>query len=195
MAYLYVFLSTIIVDLVPFVGPPAWTMMVYFQIKYSLDIWLVLVIGVTGSAIGRYLLSRSMPAISERLINTEKKRDIELVGEKLSSRNWQVQLFIIVYTLVPLPSTPLFTAAGIAKVKPVHFIPSFIVGKFTSDMIMVLSGDYAAKNLVSIANGMLSWKSIVGAGSGILIILAFLCIDWRLLLMNKKFGLNFKIWK
>ncbi len=193
--YLYVFLSTIIVDIIPFFGPPAWTVMVYLQMKYSLNVWAVLLVGVTGSTIGRYLLSRYIPLLSDRVINIQKKTDIEFVGQKLSGDNWQVQAFIVLYTMVPLPSTPLFTAAGMARVKPMHFIPAFLVGKFTSDMIMVLSGDYAAKNLATIANGMFSWESLIGATTGMLIIAAFLCIDWRVLLIEKRLRLNFKIWK
>ena len=104
-------------------------------------------------------------------------------------------MFVLLYTLVPLPSTPLFTAAGMARIKPMNIIPAFIVGKFTSDMVMVLSGDYAAKNAMAIARGILSWQSITGVIFGLLIIIVFLSIDWRSLLQHKKFKLNFRIWK
>jgi membrane protein DedA with SNARE-associated domain len=56
--YFLVFIGSLLVDLIPFVGPPAWTVMVFFQMRYDLNIWAVIVTGVIGSAIGRYLLSR-----------------------------------------------------------------------------------------------------------------------------------------
>jgi membrane protein YqaA with SNARE-associated domain len=195
LSYFLVFICSLLVDLLPFFGPPAWIVMVFFQMKYGLNIWSVLAAGVAGSVIGRYILSLYMPYLSDRFINAQKKIDIEFIGKKISDSSWKVQVFVVLYSLVPLPTTPLFTAAGIAKVKPLYFVPAFIVGKFTSDMIMVLSGDYAAKNIVSITEGMLSWKSVAGAGVGIFMILAFLGIDWRTLIMHNRLKLNFNIWK
>lgn len=169
--------------------------MVFFQMRYGLNLWVTIVVGVLGSTLGRYVLSLYIPFLSARIIKTRKNEDIKFIGEKLTNSGWWMQLFIVLYTLMPLPSTPLFTAAGMARVKPVRIIPAFIVGKFTSDMIMVLTGDYAARNAASLAHGLLSWKTIAGTLFGILLICVFLFIDWRVLLQRKKFSLNFHIWK
>ena len=45
------------VDLIPIVAPPAWTLMAFLLVKYHLNPWLVLAVGVPGSALGRYLFS------------------------------------------------------------------------------------------------------------------------------------------
>lgn len=193
--YFFVFIASIIVDSVPFIGPPAWTVMVFFQVKYGLNIWYVLVLGVVGSTIGRYIYSIYILALSEKVINIQKQEDIEYIGEKLAGNGWRIQLFVLLYTLLPLPSTPLFTATGMAKINPLHILPAFFVGKFTSDMVMVITGDYAARNAVALASGFFSWKNILGTISGVIVIVVFLCIDWRALLQQKKFRLNFKIWK
>lgn len=193
--YLLVFIGSFIVDVIPFFGPPAWLVMVFLQMRYGLNIWCVLAVGVVGSVAGRYILSLYVPYFSNRFINAQKKADIEFIGHRISDGSWKVQTFVALYSVVPLPSTPLFTAAGIARVRPLYFIPAFIVGKFTSDMIMVLSGDYAMKNIANITEGTLSWKSIAGAGIGIIMILGFLYIDWRTLIMHKRFKLEFRVWK
>src|SRR5436190_45157 len=138
MWYFLVFLASFLVDSVPFVGPPAWTVMVFFQMRFKLDIWWVLIWGVLGSAIGRYLYSIYVPYLSAKVIKEEKNQDIKFIGERLANDGWKIHLFVLLYTLLPLPSTPLFTAAGMAKIKTLHIIPAFIVGKFTSDMVMVL---------------------------------------------------------
>ncbi len=195
MYYALVFLGSLLVDLLPFFGPPAWTVMVFMQIKYNLDIWPVLVVGVLGSTAGRYILSLYIPLISQKYINAKKNDDIQFIGKRLENKGWRVKLFVLLYSLLPLPTTPLFTAAGMARVSVLNFIPSFLIGKFTSDMIMVLSGDYAARKAIAIASGYLTWQSIAGALSGLVIIVVFLGIDWRLLLQHKKFRLNFNILK
>jgi membrane protein YqaA with SNARE-associated domain len=193
--YVIVFIAAFLVDLVPFVGPPAWTVMVFLQMKYGLNVWAVLVTGVIGSALGRYMLSLYIPWLSVRFIKVQKNEDLKFIGQKLAGNGWRIQLFVLVYTLMPLPSTPLFTASGIARIPPLHIIPAFLVGKFTSDMIMVLTGDFVANNAQNILKGFLTWQSVTGTILGIVIICVFLFIDWRLLLQQKKFRLNFRIWK
>ena len=193
--YLYVFLAALAVDLLPFFGPPAWIVMVFFQVRYGLNIWYVLLLGVSGSTIGRYLLSRYIPLLSGRLITKEKNEDLAYVGTQLSKAGWKMQLFVLLYTLVPLPSTPLFTASGIARVKAIYILPAFFIGKFSSDMAMVLTGDYVTRNAETLSTGQLSWQNIAGSLAGIIIIALFLFIDWRVLLQNRKLTLNFNIWK
>jgi membrane protein DedA with SNARE-associated domain len=193
--YVWVFVAALLVDVVPFFGPPAWTVMVFFQMRYNLDILAVIVIGVVGSTVGRYILSKYIPFLSSKILKTQKGDDIAFIGKKLETNGWQIQLFVLLYTLLPLPSTPLFTASGMAKIKAIRILPAFFVGKFTSDMLMVVSGDYVARNTINMAEGLLSWQSITGTILGIIIISVFLFIDWRVLLQQKKFRLNFRIWK
>lgn len=193
--YFLVFIAALLVDVIPFVGPPAWTVMVFFQMRYNLDIWTVLAFGVPGSAVGRYLYSRYVPYLSHKFIKHEKNEDVRFIGSRLNHNKWKTRAFVVLYTLMPLPSTPLFTAAGMARVNAINIIPSFLIGKYISDAIMVFAGDYFAKNAGSIVSGMLSWKTISGTLLGLALILTFLFIDWRTLLMEKKLRLHFNIWK
>jgi membrane protein YqaA with SNARE-associated domain len=195
LSYFFVFIGSLIVDVVPFIGPPAWTVMVFFRLRFQLNIWLVLIVGVSGSAIGRYLYSNYIHRLSNRFINVRKNEDLAFVGQKLEQRQWRVQLFVFLYTLVPLPSTPLFTAAGVAKIKTLNIIPAFFAGKFISDTAMVIAGDYVVKNVASIVHGFLSWKSLLGTIIGLVVICLFLFTNWRHLFEEKKFRLSFKIWK
>jgi hypothetical protein len=193
--YLLVFLAALVVDLIPFIGPPAWTVMVFFQMKFNLDMWIVLVAGVIGSTIGRYLLTLYIPKLTSKVINKRKDEELQLLGQKLSGRKWEIRGFVFLYTLIPVPTTPLFTTIAVAKIKPMIVIPPFFVGKFISDMMMVYAGKYAAENAVDIVHGLLSWKAIAGASVGVILICAILFIDWSSLLLKKKFKLNFRIWK
>jgi membrane protein YqaA with SNARE-associated domain len=195
MWYVLVFIASFLVDSVPFIGPPAWTVMVFFQMKFNLNIWWVLVWGVLGSAMGRYFYSVYIPFLSEKVITEKKSADIRFIGQRLANDGWRIHLFVLLYTLMPLPSTPLFTAAGMAKIKTLHIIPAFIVGKFTSDMVMVLTGDYAARNAEALAHGFFTWKTVSGTAIGIILVCVLLFIDWHTLLLKKKFRLSFHIWK
>ncbi|PQJ12322.1 hypothetical protein CJD36_000760 [Flavipsychrobacter stenotrophus] len=169
--------------------------MVFFQMRYGLNIWMVLVAGVLGSTLGRYILSLYIPFLSAKIIKVQKNEDIQFIGQKLGNNGWRVQLFVLLYTLMPLPSTPLSTAAGMARIRTINIVLASFVGKFISDMIMVLTGDYVAKNAQAVAHGFLSWKTISGTLLGLILICVFLFIDWHKLLRENKFRLNFNIWK
>jgi uncharacterized membrane protein YdjX (TVP38/TMEM64 family) len=179
----------------PFFGPPAWTVMAYFQLRYGLDVWWVLVAGVIGSTLGRYWFSLYIPLLSAKLIKPQKNEDIRFIGQKLSGNGWRIQLFVLLYTLVPLPTTSLFTAAGMARIRAINIIPAFFIGKFTSDALMLHAGKYAFENTEQVLEGMASWQTISGTLIGILLLLAFLFTDWKILLQQKKYRLNFRIWK
>ena len=104
-------------------------------------------------------------------------------------------MVIIAYSLLPLPTTPLFLAAGMAKLKPLYIIPAFFIGKFISDAVTVHLGKYASEHTKSILEQASSWKSITSLAAGLLLICALLFIDWRSLIQKKKFQMKFKIWK
>jgi membrane protein YqaA with SNARE-associated domain len=193
--YLSVFAAAFLVDLLPFFGPPAWTVMVFFQMKFDLNIWFVLVSGVLGSALGRYTLFLYIPYLSDRYIIVEKNEDLHFIGTKLAEKGWKIQAFVLLYTLMPLPTTTLFTAAGIAKINAIYIVPTFLIGKFLSDMLMVFTGDYVANNTASFLKAFLTWKSLSGIALGLFILGILLFIDWRKLLIEKKFSLNFRILK
>ena len=193
--YFLVFIGSLIVDIVPFPLPPAFTVMVFFQIRFDLNIWWVIVFGVIGSILGRFILTLYIPKISKRIFTDGKNEDIHLLGSKMNNNKWKSMSFILIYSLMPMPTTPLFIASGMARMKTIYIIPPFIIGKFTSDMVAVFLGKYAAENTSELLSGLISWKTITGLVVGILLIVVIIYIDWRSLLIEKRFRLKFKIWK
>jgi len=193
--YTLVFLGTVLMDITPFPLPPAFTIMILLQIMFGLPIWPVIVIGVIGSIVGRYILTLYIPAVSNRIFKPAKNEDIQFLGNKLKNNGWKSQFFILLYTLMPLPSTPLFVAGGIAKMKPIYIIPAFFAGKFTSDSIAVFMGKFATENTQSLLNGMLSWKSFAGLMVGLFLLFLLVFINWRSLIQEKKLKLKFNVWK
>jgi hypothetical protein len=65
------------------------------------------------------------------------------------------------YTLLPVSSTPLFVAGGLAKLKPYYLLPFFVVDKFTSDGIAVMLGKYTLENTEDLLSGIFSWQSLL----------------------------------
>jgi len=195
VTYLFIFLGSLAVDLIPVVAPPAWTVMAFLLVKYHLNLWLVLALGVPGSALGRYFFSLYIQTFSDKVITRQKKEELRYLGKKLDRRWWQAWLLVFGYTLSPLSTTALFTAAAITKVPVLHLIPPFLAGKFISDATMVMAGRYAAGSLTDLLHGTLGWKSLLTGAITLLLTAAFLFIDWHALLVKKNIKFNFSIWK
>jgi len=193
--YPIVFLAALGVDLIPVFAPPAWTLMVFFLVKFHLNPWGVLVVGVTGSALGRYVFSLYIPKVSGKLIKRRKDQELEFVGKKLGQSRWKTWTFVFVYTLTPLSTTALFTAAGMAKIHPIQTVPPFFAGKLLSDGVMIVMGKHLSSNAGDIVHDLCSAKGILTMIFGLIVIGGLLFIDWRALLEKKKLKLNFKIWK
>jgi membrane protein YqaA with SNARE-associated domain len=195
MVYLWAFLIGLGFDLVPIIGPPVWTGLVLLVVKFDANPWLVLVCGVPGSVLGRYLLSLYTPWLSEKILKRKKNDEMAFVGRKLKQRLWQSWTFVLIYSLSPLPTTPLFSAAGMARIPSRQILPPFFVGKFISDAVMLFVGREAVGSLAELFQGMVSVKGITTAAISLLVILGFLFLDWRALLEKKHVRFNPHIWK
>lgn len=193
--YILVFLGALLFDIVPFPFPPAFTIMMFFQIIFDLNVWWVILIGVAGSVVGRYILLLYAPLIAEKYLKSSKNKDIQLLGDKLNENKVKGQLLILAYSLLPLPTTPLFLGAGISKIKPKYIIPSFIIGKLISDTLALQLGSYASKNMQNVVDRSLSWQSLGSLLLGFILLFCLFFINWHILFQEKRLVFNFKIWK
>jgi len=193
--YLLVFVGALLFDIVPFPFPPAFTIMILLQITFHLNIWLVIIAGVVGSVLGRYILILYTPSITNKYIKRSKNEDVQFLGTKMKENKWKGQIIVLAYSLLPLPTTPLFLAAGMSKLNAKYIIPAFLIGKFTSDTLALQAGKYASENAHNIMQNALSWKSIVSALFFLFLIFCLFFIDWRSLIQKKKLVWKFKILK
>jgi hypothetical protein len=193
--YLVVFLAALAVDTIPVFAPPAWILLVILLVKFHLNPWLTVVLGVTGSTIGRYILTRYIPHVSASIVNRREDANLRYIGSKLGRAKWSSALFVFFYTLTPLSTTALFTAVAIARIRPWHILPPFFLGRLINDGLLVFSGKYASANVSELLHGQANWKTLSTLAAGLLIIAAFVFVDWRALLEHKKLRFRFKILK
>jgi membrane protein YqaA with SNARE-associated domain len=193
--YLLVFIAALAVDTIPIFAPPAWILLVILLVKFHLNPWLTVAIGVTGSTIGRYILTRYIPRVSSSLVNRREDANLRYIGNKLAKAKWSSAVFVFLYTLTPLSTTALFTAVAAARIRPWHILLPFFLGRLITDGVLVFSGKYASANLSDLLHGQANWKTLLTLIAGLLVIGLFLFIDWRALLEHKKLRFQFKILK
>jgi len=71
------FAGALVVDIVPIPLPPAFTVMIFLQIYFKLDLWAVVLVGVSGSIVGRYILSIYIPKLSGKIFKESKNEDAQ----------------------------------------------------------------------------------------------------------------------
>ena len=169
--------------------------MVLLLVRFDLNPWLVLAAGVPGSVIGRHVLSLYTPWFAEKVIRRHKNDELTFVGRRLKQKLWASWMFVFIYSLSPLPTTPLFSAAGLAKISPLQIVPPFFVGKFISDAVMLFTGRSAFTSLTDLLHGTFSVNGIVVAALSVLVICGFLFLDWRRLIESRNIRFNVHIWK
>jgi hypothetical protein len=193
--YFVVFAAALAVDTIPVFAPPAWILLVVLLVKFKLNPLLTVAIGVTGSTIGRYILTRYIPKISSRLVNRREDANLRYIGTKIGKAKWSSAVFVFLYTLTPLSTTALFTAVAMGRTEPWHILVPFFLGRLISDGVLVFSGKYASANLTNLLHGQANWKTVITLVVGLIVISAFLFIDWRQLLEHKKLRFRFNILK
>ncbi|EIA10489.1 hypothetical protein [Flavobacterium frigoris] len=191
--YLLVFFGALLFDIVPFPFAPAFTVMVFLQILFDLNVWAVIIIGVLGSVLGRFILLLYAPLMANKYLKASKNEDIKFLGDKMNQNKWKGVLVVLAYSLLPLPTTPLFLGGGISKIKPIYIIAPFLVGKFTSDSIVLHLGKFASENQQNIIDDIFSWQSIASFILGFVMLFCLFFINWRTLIHTKKLGFDFKI--
>ena len=191
--YLLVFVGTFLVDVFPIPLPPACVIMMVLQINFGLNIWLTIALGVIGSVMGRAVMTLWVSKLSKHFVSDEKQKDAEYLGKIMKENKRKGQGLIFLWSLLPMPTTPLFIAGGMAGIKLYQMIPAFFLGKLISDSIAVAGGMYAARNTADVVEGMVSWKSVLGILLGLLLMFLFIFVDWRSLLQQKKIKLTFHI--
>lgn len=193
--YLLVFIAALAIDTIPVFAPPAWILLVVLLVKFDLNPWLTVVIGVTGSTIGRYILTRYIPKVSSSIVNRREDANLRYIGSKLGRAKWSSALFVFFYTLTPLSTTALFTAAALARVRHWHILLPFFLGRLINDGLLVFSGKYASTSLSELVHGEANWKTLLTLLAGLIVIAGFVFVDWRRLLEHKQVRFRFKILK
>ncbi len=195
-AYALVLFASIAVDCVPVFAPPAWTLMLLLMLKYDLNPYATAVVGTCGTVTGRFIFSSVIiPWLGSKTLSRDKESDLRYLGTRINKKGIAAFAFIFLYSLLPLSTTALFTAAGLARVRTIFILPPFFLGNLIGDGLLLLSGKATIRSLGDLFKGSWSVKDISIMAVGLLVVLALLFVDWRTLLQKKKVKWKWTFWK
>ena len=194
--YILVLLASIAVDCVPVFAPPAWTLMLLLMLRFDLNPYVTVVVGTCGTVTGRLIFSSLIvPWLGAKTLSRDKESDLRYLGKRLNDKGVAAFIFIFLYSLLPLSTTALFTAAGLARVRKTFVLPPFFLGNLIGDAFLLLSGKAAVGSVGELFKGSWSVKDISMMAFGLLVVLVLLFVDWRTLLQKKKVKWKWTFWK
>lgn len=138
-----------VVNLMPAFGPPTWTVLVVFLIRYDIAVPILVVGGAAAAASGRFVLAHAFRRLAPRL--PERKRaDLDAVGAVFTERRSSQAGLLGLFFLSPLPSTPLFEAAGLTERVPLLPVTlAFFAGRLVTYSLYVGGASAAQHTLGS----------------------------------------------
>lgn len=191
MEYLLTGLAVFVANMVPFFMPATWTVLSYLAIRFSLNVFVISVIGAVAATLGRVALAKlARFTVRQRFLSEKTKRNIDHLKEYVEEKKtWSFAIFLA-YAFSPLPSNQLFIAFGLTNLDIKRIAIPFFVGRIVSYTFWTLSATELAERYAEPTVAKAAGLYFI-AGQVLIIILLWLFtkLDWRMLLREKKIRL------
>ncbi|KFM14892.1 hypothetical protein AAA799O18_00460 [Marine Group I thaumarchaeote SCGC AAA799-O18] len=184
-SYLGIFFLLIAVNAAPILMPPTWIILSsFFALDASLDPILLAIVGATGATIGRFFL-KHISGFFRRFVGKEQESNLDAIGNFLNRKKFGYTLTSFLFAATPLPSNMLFVAYGMMRAKSIGLYIGFWCGRLVSYYIMITISKAVLTPFLQLFEdriiGIIA-ADIVGIGS----VIFFTCINWRVLLFERK---------
>ena len=194
-SYFGIFLLLIGINAAPILMPPTWIVLSsFFALDSSLDPLLLALVGATGATIGRLIL-KNLSGFFRRFVGKEQKSNLDAIGNFLNRKKFGYVLTSFLFAATPLPSNMLFVAYGMMRAKSIGLYFGFWLGRVLSYYIMITISSVVLTPFLELFEDKII-GILVADVVGIGVVVIFTCINWQILLLERK--LQFvrpKLWR
>jgi len=184
-SYLGIFFLLIAVNAAPILMPPTWIILSsFFALDASLDPFLLAIVGATGATIGRFFL-KYISGFFRRFVGKEQESNLDAIGNFLNKKKFGYTLTSFLFAATPLPSNMLFVAYGMMRAKSIGLYIGFWCGRLVSYYIMITISEAVLAPLLQLFEDRITGiivADIIGIGA----VIFFTCINWQVLLFQRK---------
>jgi len=184
-SYLGIFFLLIVVNAAPILMPPTWIILSsFFVLDASLDPFLLALVGATGATIGRFFL-KCISGFFRRFVGKEQESNLDAIGNFLNKKKFGYTLTSFLFAATPLPSNMLFVAYGMMRAKSIGLYIGFWCGRLLSYYIMITISEAVLAPLLQLFEDRITGiivADIIGIGA----VIFFTCINWQVLLFQRK---------
>jgi hypothetical protein len=194
-SYFGIFLILIAVNASPILMPPSWIVLTsFYLLDPTLNILLLAVVGATGATIGRFFLKR-ISGLFRKFVGEEQKTNLDMIGSYLNKKKYGYLIASFLFGATPLPSNILFITYGLMRAKSTGIYIGFWFGRTISYILMIYFGNAVLTPFLEMFEDRLTGILLID-GIGIGLIILFACINWTVLLTQRKIKfVKPKIWR
>ncbi|MDC3254165.1 hypothetical protein OAU20_01070 [Nitrosopumilus sp.] len=194
-SYFGIFLILIGINASPILMPPSWIVLTsFYLLDPTLNIVLLAVVGATGATFGRFFLKR-ISGLFRKFVGEEQKSNLDMIGNYLNKKKYGYLIASFLFGATPLPSNILFITYGLMRAKSVSIYIGFWIGRTISYIIMIYFGNAVLSPFLEMFEDRLTGILLID-GIGIGLIVLFACINWTVLLTQRKIKfVKPKIWR
>jgi len=194
-SYFGIFLILIGVNASPILMPPSWIILTsFYLLDPTLNVVLLAMVGATGATIGRFFLKR-ISGLFRKFVGAEQKSNLDMIGDYLNKKKYGYLITSFLFGATPLPSNVLFITYGLMRAKSVSIYIGFWFGRTISYIVMIYFGNAVLTPFLEIFEDRLTGILLID-GVGIGLIVLFACINWTVLLTQRKIKfVKPKIWR
>jgi len=194
-SYFGIFLILIGVNASPILMPPSWIVLTsFYLLDPTLNIILLAVVGATGATIGRFFLKR-ISGLFRKFVGEEQKTNLDMIGSYLNKKKHGYLIASFLFGATPLPSNILFITYGLMRAKSTGIYIGFWFGRTISYILMIYFGNAVLTPFLEMFEDRLTGILLID-GIGIGLIILFACINWTVLLTQRKIKfVKPKIWR
>ena len=194
-SYFGIFLILIGVNASPILMPPSWIVLTsFYLLDPTLNIVLLAVVGATGATIGRFFLKK-ISGLFRKFVGEEQKTNLDIIGSYLNKKKHGYLIASFLFGATPLPSNILFITYGLMRAKSTGIYIGFWFGRTISYILMIYFGNAVLTPFLEMFEDRLTGILLID-GIGIGLIILFACINWTVLLTQRKIKfVKPKIWR
>ncbi len=194
-SYAGILLLLIGLNTAPLLMPPTWIVLSsFYALDPTLDPLSLALVGATGATIGRFFL-KSMSRFFRGLVGKEQKSNLDAIGEFLNKKRFGYIITSFLFAATPLPSNMLFVAYGMMRAKSIGLYVGFWIGRVLSYYVMITISKAVLTPFLALFEDRYI-GILVADGLGIGVVILFTCIDWKILLLERKLVIHRpRLWK
>lgn len=186
MALDYLAIAAVVfaVNLLPAFGPPTAAVLVACTLSFDVSTAPLVVCGAVAAASGRYVLARGARAFRPRL-SAERRASLDAAAQAVRGNRGRALAGLGLFALSPVPSAPLFIAAGIIDVALLPLTAAFFAGRLVSYTIYVTAAGQVKEGLGgTITDTLTSPLGIAIQLLSLALLAAVLRLDWTRILSH-----------
>lgn len=196
LSFFGIFILLVTINAMPILMPPSWIVLSSF---YATDqninnIFVLVLVGATGSLIGRIILFQ-ISSYFRIFLGKERTSNLDNLHEFFKVKKYGYFFASFLYALSPLPSNIMFITYGIMKSHSLGIFLGFWAGRVISYYVLISTSSIVLKPLMEIFSSRLLEILVIDI-AGILSIVVFTSINWMKLIKERKFEfVRPKLWR